>query len=525
MNALAGAISYREFVSGLRLRGIQVEETNGKDFPANAAMHDRAAVVPDVIVSPCSEWGVAQTLQLMVESGLQGKVPLSVKSGGHGYFNGATCTGVMINLTGMTQRRIVGDTLFLEPGCVLGQTVNILAKNRKAVPHGDCFGVGAGGHFLTAGWDLILGRKYGLGCQSVVGGRVVLWDGTVIDVDEQGHPDLLLAMRGGAIAGVGVVTEIRLQLIVEPALATWRFTRITREQLATCVANDFFARSATLIQEVSVSVRIQFEPDQLAPVCSFNVVSLLTAEATVRVLRETLGDEVTDIVADLPAWSEKTLVDLRMLPASDFLTAHPEMLGEVTGEALHANPLLWQQTSSIREMASSYFTSISNWVVPDCEPILLDLYAAFESVQEHPLRARMYTHVILGGGRMTELQESCSMPLGQALARFELHWDHPETEESWSRNFTDKVHSILLSRQDPEPERPYRGDIWLPEQAYDPRLEAIRKAYDRSGDVTDKVHSILLSQQDSVPERPYRGDVWVFEKDVQPALGGHLQGE
>ncbi|MFG1951967.1 FAD-binding oxidoreductase [Micromonospora sp. NPDC048830] len=479
MKAREDVTSYREFVNRLRLRGIQVEETNGIDFPANAAMHDRAAVVPAVVVSPRSEWGVVQTLQLMAELKLNGKVPLSVKSGGHGYFNGATCTGIMINLANMTQRRIAGDTLFLEPGCVLGQTINILAKNRKAVPHGDCFGVGAGGHFLTAGWDLILARKYGLGCQSVVGGRVVLWDGSVIDVDEESHPDLLLAMRGGAIACVGVVTEIRLKLIDEPALATWRFTRITREQLATCVGHGFFGRSAKLPQEVSVSVRIHFEPDQLAPVCSFNVVSLLTAEATVQLLREYLGDEVTDIVADLSAWSEKTLLDLRMLPASDFLAAHPEMLGEVTAEALHANPLLyWKQTSSAREMASSYFTSISSWVVPDCEPMLLELYAAFESAQAHPLRERMYTLVILGGGRMTDLQDSCSMPLGEALARFELHWDDPETEEAWSRDFTDKVHSILLSKQDPGPERPYRGDIWLPEQADDPRLEAIRKAYD-----------------------------------------------
>lgn len=480
MNARAAATSYREFVKRLRLRGIQGEETNGIDFPANAAMHDRAAVVPAVVVSPRSEWGVAQTLQLMTELKLHGKVPLSVKSGGHGYFNGATCTGVMINLTEMTQRRIAGDTLFLEPGCVLAQTINILSRNHKAVPHGDCFGVGAGGHFLTAGWDLILTRKYGLGCQSVLGGRVALWDGNVIDVDEESHPDLLLAMRGGAIAGVGVVTEIRLRLIDEPALATWRFTRVTREQLANCVAHGFFARSVTLPREVSVSVRIHFEPDQLAPVCSFNVVSLLTAKATIQLLRDTLGDEVTDIVADLASWSEKTLPDLRMLPASEFLAARPEMLGEVTAQALHANPLLyWKQTSSAREMASSFFTSISSWVVPDCEPMLLDLYAAFESAQTNPLRERMYALVILGGGRMTELQKSCSMPLGEALARFELHWDDPETEEAWSRVFTDKVHSILLSRQDPKPGRPYRGDIWLPEHARDSRLEAICEAYDR----------------------------------------------
>jgi FAD/FMN-containing dehydrogenase len=474
--------TYEEFVTNLRLRGIPVEETNGLDFPPNTAMHDRAAEVPAVIVSPRSEWGVAQIMHVLTELNLHESV--SVRSGGHGYFNGATCTGIMINLADMTQRRIAGDILVLEPGCVLGQTIDILAKNRKAVPHGDCFGVGAGGHFLTAGWDLIFARRDGLGCQSVVGGRVVLWDGSVLDVSEASHPNLLLAMRGGAIAGVGVVTEIRLRVFDEPALATWRFTRLTREQLASCVAEGFFERSAALPREVSASVRMHFEPDQLAPVCSFNVVSLLAAETTVRLVREHLGNTVADIVADLSEWSEKTLVDLRMLPASDFLAARPEMLGEVTGQALHSDPLLyWSRSSAAREMASSYATSISSWVVPDCEPMILDLYAAFETAQEHPLRERMYALVILGGGRMTELQDTCSMPLGEALARFELHWDDAATDEAWSRNFTEMIRLILLSKQDARPPRPYRGDIWLPEQAYDPRLEAIATEYDRRAQV------------------------------------------
>jgi FAD/FMN-containing dehydrogenase len=139
--------------------------------------------------------------------------------------------------------------------------VDTLARHGKALPHGDCFGVGAGGHFLTAGWDLILARLYGLGCQSVIGGRVVLWDGSIVDVDEKNHPNLLYVMRGGAATGAGVVTEIRLRLIDEPALATWRFTRISREQLGTCVAKNAFANAFNLPREVSVSFRFHFEPD------------------------------------------------------------------------------------------------------------------------------------------------------------------------------------------------------------------------------------------------------------------------
>ena len=464
----------------LSQRGIKVYETDGRSFPPEAAMHDRGAIVPALIVSPHSEWGVVETLKALKELRLYDEFPVSVRSGGHGYFNGASCSGVMINLAGMAKRQIVDDVLYLEPGCVLGQTINTLAAHRKAVPHGDCFGVGAGGHFLTAGWDLILARRYGLGCQSVIGGRVVLWDGTVVEVDEKNHSDLLHAMRGGAVAGAGVVTEIRLRLIDEPPTATWRFTPISIEQLAICVAHSAFANAVNLPRDISVSFRFHFEPHQLEPVCSFNIVSLLTIDETLESLKQHLGDEVTSLVADLTGWTTKSLLDLRMLPASDLLASQPQMLAEVSPVGLHEYPLVyWKRSTSLREMARSFFTSISHWVVPDCEPMLLDLYAAFQSAQTHWARDRMYALVILGGGRISELQHECSMPLGQALARFELHWDDPEREEEWCRSFTDDISNIIQSKADEGPGRPYRGDVWLTEQTRDPRLDAILKGYDR----------------------------------------------
>ncbi|KAH6972694.1 hypothetical protein EDB80DRAFT_758054 [Ilyonectria destructans] len=475
-----GITRIARFVGELKQRGIQVQETDRRTFPPEAIMHDRGAVVPALIVSPRSEWGVVQTLKLLKDFELYDRLPVSVRSGGHGYFNGASCSGIMLNLAGMTGRRITGNTLFVEPGCVLGQLINTLANHSKAVPHGDCFGVGAGGHFLTAGWDLILARRYGLGCQSVIGGRVVLWDGSIVEVDENNHPTLLHAMRGGAVAGAGVVTEVRLHLIDEPCFATWLFTRISKEQLETCVAYEAFANATTLPNDISVSFRFHFEPDQLEPVCSFNIVSLLTVDETIRCLNQHLGNKVTSLVDDPSAWNEKSLLDLRMLPASEFLAANPEMLAEVSSLALQEDPLVyWKQTSSSREMARSFLTSISHWVVPKCETMLLDIYKAFQYAQAKPARERMYALVIQGGGRISELQHKCSMPLGQALARFELHWDDLLKEEQWCRRFTDNISDIIQSKADAAPDRPYRGDAWLDEQTEDARLDTILKEYDR----------------------------------------------
>lgn len=116
--------------------------------------------------------------------------------------------------------------------------------------------------------------------------------------------------------------------------------------------------------------------------------------------------------------------------------------------------------------------------MPGCESVFLDLYYAFASAGKHPARQRMYALVIQGGGRISELQKGCSMPLDQALARFELHWDDRK-EETWCRHFTDRISDTIRSKEDSEPGRPYRGYIWLEEQASDENLDQIFLDYDR----------------------------------------------
>src|SRR5438034_1080728 len=57
-------------VKSLKQRGIQVQESNGRILPSGAIMHDRGAVVPMLVVSPQSEWGVVQTLKLLKDANL-----------------------------------------------------------------------------------------------------------------------------------------------------------------------------------------------------------------------------------------------------------------------------------------------------------------------------------------------------------------------------------------------------------------------------------------------------------------------
>ncbi|KAL3962982.1 hypothetical protein ACCO45_004505 [Purpureocillium lilacinum] len=288
-----------------------------------------------------------------------------------------------------------------------------------------------------------------------MGGRVVLWDGSTVNVDSSTHPDLLYAMRGGAVAGAGVVSELRLRMVDEPNQATFCRMRMTKSQLDTCMANEAIFNAARLPREISVSFRLYFDADVTEPVCSLDIFSLLDVEETIRAISNHLGQSVASIIAHRTSWSEKALIDVRMLNASRNLAADPGMLAEATQSSLNNEPFLyWSQRVCAREMARSFFTSRSYWVQSHCESMLVELYEKFATVGEHPSRDRI------------------------TLARFELHWDE-EDEAPWCRSFTQGICDIIARRQDTEPGRTYRGDIWKEGQDFDGNLSAIFKQYDR----------------------------------------------
>jgi FAD/FMN-containing dehydrogenase len=81
---------------------------------------------------------------------------------------------------------------------------------------GSSTGVGVVGYTLGGGFGPLT-RSHGLTTDWVRGFRVVLADGSVVEADAESRPDLFWALRGGK-GGLGVVTELRIELVPLPTI-------------------------------------------------------------------------------------------------------------------------------------------------------------------------------------------------------------------------------------------------------------------------------------------------------------------
>lgn len=97
-------------------------------------------------------------------------------------------------------------------------------------------------------------------------------------------------------------------------------------------------------------------------------------EESIDQLNKYLGPEVTSLLSDRTKWDEKKLIDFRLAPASDALKADPTMLNHINPQELHDDPFKWWPPELVlREMASSFFTSISYWVKSNSNQDLAEL--------------------------------------------------------------------------------------------------------------------------------------------------------
>jgi len=169
------------------------------DVDRRPALIVRVAGVPDI----------RRVVELARDSGVE----LAVRSGGHSAAgHGTTEGGIVIDLRDMKGLRLdpVQRTAWAETGLTAGEVTSAAWADGLAVRFGDTGSVGIGGITLGGGIGYLL-RKHGMTVDNLLAAELVTADGEVLLCDEDSHPDLFWAIRGGG-GNFGVATRFNYRL-------------------------------------------------------------------------------------------------------------------------------------------------------------------------------------------------------------------------------------------------------------------------------------------------------------------------
>ncbi|MEV0803679.1 FAD-binding oxidoreductase [Kribbella sp. NPDC050281] len=223
---------------------------------------------------------------------------IAPRGGGHCFAGRSSTDGIVLDLSGLDGIAVGSDGIAtIGAGARLAQVYAALHAYDRTVPGGCGPTVGITGLTLGGGIGL-LGRKYGLTCDRLVGAQVVLADGSVVECDADHEPDLFWGLRGAGGGQFGVVTSLRFDTVPEPMTtriqAQW--SDIALEQLVS--AWQVWAPDAP--DELTVNLSLVSEPGEPVQATIFGASTL--DEATTRELLQQLTEQATtvDLRAGLP---------------------------------------------------------------------------------------------------------------------------------------------------------------------------------------------------------------------------------
>lgn len=148
-----------------------------------------------------------------VEFSRRHQLDTAIRGGGHnGPGLASVDDGLVIDCSPMKEIEVdqQNQIVHVGPGCTWGDVDKATHKAGLATVSGIISTTGVGGLALGGGHGY-LSRKYGLTVDNLLAASVVLADGSVVQANEEQHPDLYWALRGGG-GNFGVVTRFSLQL-------------------------------------------------------------------------------------------------------------------------------------------------------------------------------------------------------------------------------------------------------------------------------------------------------------------------
>jgi FAD/FMN-containing dehydrogenase len=180
--------------------------------PFNARFRD---VRPAAVMSCASSQDVAEATSFARRHRLE----LATRAGGHSFAAHSSTQGVLLDVTPMRSVTVAGGVATVGAGARLGEVYEALQEHDLAIPGGTCPPVGVAG--LTLGGGLgILGRRYGVTSDHLIGAEVVLADGRILGCDDHHEQDLFWALRGAGAGNFGVVTTLVFRALPAPPTTT-----------------------------------------------------------------------------------------------------------------------------------------------------------------------------------------------------------------------------------------------------------------------------------------------------------------
>lgn len=190
---------------------------NGRVIAPGDAAYNEARTVfyggidrrPAAIIRVMDAGDVCRVVSLARENGFE----LAIRSGGHSVAGHCvTEGGIVLDLSGMKGLQIdpEGRTAWAETGLSAGEYTTAAGAHGLATGFGDTGSVGIGGITLGGGIGYLV-RKYGLTIDDLLAAEIVTADGQLLHVDDESHPDLFWAIRGGG-GNFGVATRFRFRL-------------------------------------------------------------------------------------------------------------------------------------------------------------------------------------------------------------------------------------------------------------------------------------------------------------------------
>ncbi|HJQ72737.1 MAG TPA: FAD-binding oxidoreductase, partial [Actinomycetota bacterium] len=170
---------------------------------------------PAAIVRVASDADVVRVIAEAHDTGLE----LAIRSGGHSVVgHSVTEGGIVLDLSEMQALEIDAEsrTAWAESGVTAGTYSEAAAEHGLATGFGDAPSVGISGITLGGGVGFLV-RKYGLTIDALLAADVVTAAGEVVRVDEETHPDLFWAIRGGG-GNFGVATRFNFRLFDVPSI-------------------------------------------------------------------------------------------------------------------------------------------------------------------------------------------------------------------------------------------------------------------------------------------------------------------